>query len=295
MSDRKIHFFTCRTKKGSDRCRGMDIAEKMDMPCDEFCERIETDDVVVMVKRFDSAMLKRSNHVYVDIVDGCRGDTYEKIRQHEGVTIITLTPMGAEWVKKNWFPGHRVIWIPHTHCNDENQLRTERPVDTILYNGTLTGFAPHFWNEFEPLATREGFNVIRKHTITPLIPKIFRSQKQSLREICCDVYMGCDIQVAFRPHFEDKELPLHLKSPTKLNNAGSFRIPSVAYPEVAFTHNYGKGGHFVKVATVERMVQCCIELRDSPDTYSKIAFSAWIDAQPYHISKVIKYYERLLQ
>lgn len=285
---RKIHFYTCRTGMGSDRCRGMDIAEKMKMPCDEPYGAIEADDIVLTVKHFNPAILEKSKHVYVDIVDGSRGPTYDTIRRHESVTVVTLTPMGAKWIKQSWFPNHRVIWIPHTHCNDENRIRPhERAVTTLMYNGTANGFAPAAWGEFVGRAKREGFEVVRKHTISS-------PHSVDLRKDCCDAYLACDIQVAFRPHFEDAELPLHLKSATKLNNAASFRVPSVAYPETAFTHNYGKAGRFAAAETIEQMIQACMRLRDEPDMYRNLYFDAWVDAQPYHIDKVVKHYERLL-
>lgn len=286
--NKKLHLFTCRSGMGSDRCRGMDIAEKMGMPCDAGFQDIKDDDVVVMVKHFSPEVLKITKSIYVDIVDGCRGDTYDKIRRHENVTVITLTPSGAKWIKENWFPNHRVIWIPHTHCNNENRFRPPgRSVNTIMYNGTENGFHTHHWHKFASMARYEGFKVTRFHTIA-------QGCSSDLRKDCCDAYFACDIQVAFRPPYYDAELPLHLKSPTKLNNAGSFRIPSVAYPEVAFTHNYDRAGHFLRADTIEEMIQCCIKLRDETETYDSLAFSAWYHSQSCHIDKVVKYYERLL-
>ena len=84
----------------------------------------------------------------------------------------------------------------------------------------------------------------------------------------------------------------YMKGPTKLNNAGSFRVPSVAFPECAYMHNaYGESS-CVLVTSIDEMVHACIRLRDDQEYYYRIADKAFSDAQAVHIDEVVKAYRR---
>jgi hypothetical protein len=198
-----------------------------------------------------------------------------------------MTALGARYAKKKWFPSNNVIYIPHSHCNNENAVRPDREVKAILYNGSLQGFPEKPWAEFKQKAEALGFIIKRDQTVD-------NKKSNSVRQDCCDLYLSCDIQVSFRSSTIFENLPLVMKGPTKLNNAGSFCIPSVAYPEIAFTDNHGKPGQFLLATNIDEMIGWCSRLKFDSELYNSIAQNAYEDAQPYHIDEVVKYYKELL-
>lgn len=283
----KIIFLTNRTKLGSDKCRGNDIAEAMNQPVDIPVDQITENDTVIMIKHINPNVLKRTKKVYCDLVDGVEF-FYSKLKVHPEITIICLTPTACK-IFQQWLPKHKIIWIPHSHCNNENRVRpSDRPVENVVYNGTEYGFPKHNFEELKKLLGPFGFRFYYSHTIME------GKDKQYAREKCCDSYYNADIAVAFRSLTTFHNLPLGAKSPTKLNNAGSFKVPTIAFPEPAFVNNYDKVGHFCRANTIHDMVNICMRLKKDNAFYKSMAEKSYQDAQPYHISKIVKWYEALI-
>lgn len=284
MNSNRIVFLTDGSRLGSSQCRGYDIAEKLNMPIDIPVNEIKKNDTVIMIKKFEKNVLLKTDRVYCDVVDGAPG-LYPSLSAYPKIKIITLSSQG-KWYLKSLLPKNKIIWIPHSHCNNEKTVRPDREVKRIIYNGTAQGFPISAWNKFQKKAKKEGFEVVRMHTVSN------RENKKTLREKCCEEYYNSDIQVAFR-HQNNSALPLIMKCATKLNNAGSFLIPSVAYPEPAFEYNYNEKGYYIPVKSIEEMVNMCIKLRDDYVFYSYYAYNAWYGSRKYHINRILKYYENL--
>lgn len=280
----KLVFLTDGTRMGSSKCRGYDIAEKLNCRIDIPVNKIKENDIVIMVKKLDKKVFDYTDNIYCDIVDGARG-IYDELKKFESVKIMTLSPYGAEFIQ-NTFPNHEIVWIPHSHCNDENYIRPEREVKQIIYNGVNQGFPVGLWKKFSSKIEKYGLNAVRLHTIAD------KNNADQLRMRCCMAYYFSDIQVAFRKQ-EFTDMPLLMKCATKLNNAGSFAIPSVAYPEPAFEYNYNKAGAYIPVLSIDDMVEACVRLKENKQLYREIAFQSWLDAQKYHINKMIHWYEQL--
>ncbi|MHA1690355.1 MAG: glycosyltransferase [Candidatus Heimdallarchaeaceae archaeon] len=282
----KLFIYTRLTGIASDRCRGIDIAERLGCPIDVPYSEITSDDTILMIKHCNAKIFDRTQKIYVDIVDGFNGG-YNFIASNPFITVVTMTAKAAEYAKKTWFPNNNIIWIPHSHCNNERVVRPDREVKVVLYNGFHLGFPLEHWKIFKQKIEAQGFKARRAQTIE-------NKNSPNLRLDCCNLYMSSDIQVSFRSSTPYKLLPLILKGPTKLNNAGSFRIPSVSYPESAFTDNHGEPGCFLPAKTIDEMVEQCVKLRDDKDLYNEIAQGAYESAQPYHIDEIIKYDEEML-
>ncbi len=289
MQFKRIVFLTTGSRVSSDRCRGEDIARRMGMPCDIDPSEINSADVVIMIKHVRAMAVNRAGRAIADIVDGARGDTYAWIRKApRKIEVMTMTPDAARYVGEEFFPHNRCIWMPHTHVNDERRVREPgREIKTLGYNGVDRGFPRAEWEEFAKLAIKAGFSLSRAHHAA--------KRNGDPRKACADWYYGIDIQVAFRRQYDDPELPLCMKGPTKLNNAGSFGIPSVALPEMAFERNYGMPGNYSQAHSPTDMVDVCKALRDHPALYAERAAAARRAAVPYHIDNVVKRYEELMR
>ena len=158
----------------------------------------------------------------------------------------------------------------------------------IVYNGTESGFRLDVWKQFAEKVSKLGFTVSRDHTIP-------HKRNPDLNRLeCCDMYLGADIVVSFRDRDPSPQHALQLKGPTKLNAAGSFMIPTVAYPEPAFTQNcYGDRSYFVGTETIDQMVRGCVMLRDDSEFYRRIAAGAYAQSKMFHIDRVVEWYKKL--
>lgn len=299
MVNRLVFLTNNNTESG--RCRGFDIANYLDMPINIPVSDITSNDIVIMVKKFDPEVCRKSKHTYVDFMDG--HDTLESCvlenskELEDKISILTLDPHGAKLLKKYIFKQFDVTWIPHTHCNDNDVIRpVDREIKTIGYNGSDSGFEEEFWNLFSDNIQKHGFTAIRTNTIT--------TGSDNAKQLCCDFYYNLDIAVAFRPtggkyvtrwHPEIIYSSVDLKCATKLNNASSFGVPSVAYPEHAFLWNYEKNGTFIPVYSLEEMIKACIYLRENLDSYQFVANKAREESKPYSIENISKLYLNLLE
>jgi len=300
---KRLVFYGNPNRPGATKCRALDIAENLEMPCDLPLNEITSDDVIIMIKRFDKDLISKANHTYVDFMDGHDGleqrIKLNSIGLKNKITILTFDSWGASILKKYVFKDFEVKHIPHTHCNNENRIRPfDREIKNITYNGNPAGFPNSLWIKFEKLAIKEGFNISRRHTISENVDDV--------RKLCCNFYYNTDIAVSFRnggnyirrwhpeiPHISLKDKygsMIDLKCATKLNNAASFGIPYIAYPEHCFLCNYDRKGTFIPVTSIEQMVNECVELRTNLNKYKEMSKKLIEESKPYHIDSVSKLY-----
>ena len=297
---KRLVFYT-KSDIESSRCRGTDIANYLDMPINIPLDEVASEDISILVKKFDRNIIAKSKHTYIDFMDGHDGLEQEIADNIHGlenkISILTMDPHGAKILKKYVFPQYPVVWIPHTHCNNEERIRPlDREVKTILYNGNEMGFADPLWKVFSENAQRHNFITIKEQTVSV--------GSSDDRKLCSDSYYNADIAVSFRMYGgrylarHHPEIPItsiDLKCATKLNNASSFKVPSVAFPEHAFLWNYTKNGTFIPVYDLRDMLRSCICLRDDPKLYQLIADKAYEESKPYHIKYVSQKYLDLLK
>ena len=124
---KRILLYTGRVSKGSGRCRAMDIAEHRDWPwpLDLPANQVTKDDIVILVKCWNDKIIERAGKAYIDIVDGVM-KLHSKIAANPKIGVIVQAQTNVRQAKDLWFHDNEVIWLPHTHCNNE---RRERPID----------------------------------------------------------------------------------------------------------------------------------------------------------------------
>jgi hypothetical protein len=82
-----------------------------------------------------------------------------------------------------------------------------------------------------------------------------------------------------------------LKNPNKLFNAGSFGIPTVAYPELNFENEWK--GYYLPANTMVEMIKSLRMLQKDSSFYKTISDRVLIKAEGTHIEKIAKLYENL--
>jgi len=287
----RLVFFTNGSNEQSAYCWGNRIAERMGMPIDIPFAEIRPDDMLMFIKcSFKNIDYIVSHAKKVFFVVGCGWRSFHKFVRPK-ITLVMTTPRARD-VYRKYYPNNEVIWIPLAHSNYENLVRPlNRPVKKIVFSGTRSSFPDKEWAEFKQKIEAKGFEIVR--AITPYdVPR----KGEECRVFCRDLWLNNDIAVSFRRTISAKKghVELRLKPPNKLHGAGSVMVPSVAYPEVCFKENYDKPGCFLPANTIDEMVEQCCRLRDDKGLYAQIATQAYNDASPYHIDKIIPYYEELL-
>jgi hypothetical protein len=171
------------------------------------------------------------------------------------------------------FPGRPVYLVPQHHCNFENEHRPDRPILKVGVVGPHTSV----YHPLEDIRTRlENVGLQFHITRTP------RNHREA-----ADAYKELDIQLVFR-----NILPgLEYRSPLKVINAGSFGIPTVAFPEPAFEME--TEGAYLPAWTIDDLVEGAVALATDSALYRRYAEASNALSKRYHIDEVLKYYRTL--
>lgn len=226
-------------------------------------------DVCIFVK-WTPAIYKWGDR-WLDIVD--RHQCLHWLRKHEDCGVIAISKTAAEWIG-NELPRHRITIIPQQHCNFDREKRPAREAQVVGYCGEYHTFAP-FKDEVRGHLAEIGLELRFYH-------------EYHTRQDVIDFYKTIDIQLVWRlePGYVKE-----LKNPLKLSNAGSFGIPTVAYPEANFVAEWD--GCFVPATSLRAAIDQIDCLAKNDAHYHEMAERAELRAEEYHISKIAEKYRRL--
>jgi hypothetical protein len=271
-----IAFFKRRTSCGD--IRGKQIGEFMgakinpELECDK--------DTCVFVKMRPWFAGKKN---YIDVVDNPRYiDFLRKNHQFGG---IAISKIAHEYISDK-SGRNDICTIPQQHCNFKNEKRTRREVTTAGYIGEVGSLQDY--QEISDKLKKNGIELLcRWHAqvMPPTPPPGFYKK----REDVVDFYKSIDIQIVWRPKVDPAVE--FLKNPLKLSNAGSFGIPTVAYPEKSFVSEYPNG--FVPAMCVDELVDRVKALVNNKMLYKTYSQAAEEVSSNYHISEIAKLYQGL--
>ena len=267
MSSNLSFFYTVSNKAISGEIRGRQIASYLGGNMNP--ENSYNDDTCIYVKCFPPDDFPERS--FVDIVDSKSLVNWVNERPQIGAIAISKIAQAYLFHKLKRKDIH---FIPEHHCNFERVKRTDRDVITVGYIGCRTG------SEF-PEDIKEQFAEVG------LDFKYNKKYKTRLDVI--DFYKSIDIQI-MNKYIRHKAI-INLKNPLKLANAGSFGIPTVAYPENNFIKEFG--GCFIEARTISEMVQHCKDLKEDKTLYQDISGKVFLRAQDYHIDKIAPLYNEL--
>ncbi len=257
---------------GSGEIRGKQIAEKLGVPYDR---GIDHDSIVVVVKAevLDvKETLAYVKSLWYDVVDGY--GIIEELMHHPEIKAIAIGKNSARFISNR--VRNKIVIIPEHHCNFENVVREDRDVrivGSVCYPGNL---------ELDP---REIYKALSTIGLEYRVMDNFTD-----RQSVVDFYKSIDIQLCFRfwRGIGQKEPP-ELKNPLKLENAGSFKIPTVAYPEPCFIDEFGKDT-FVHALSLKGLVAGCNMLKTDKSFYANYAQRAYLKALEFHIDRIAPMY-----
>jgi len=205
---------------------------------------------------------------WVDVLDG--GKFIKKLKKRPGINLIAASKTSYDWLKK--YLTNEVVLIPHQHLNWERQRRKRKKVDTCGYTGGDSPIAREMYGRIEKTVRKIGFNFVTCF------------EKFGKREDAANFYKNIDILVIGAWEFGDPNIH---KTPTKVINAASFGVPSVAYPLRGYKEIEG---YYLRANNMEELLSGVKKL--------KAEYDQWPDklikmAEPYHIENILKLYQKL--
>ena len=202
-------------------------------------------------------------HSYLDVLDEPRRIPW--LLKHPEIGVIASSQTGQEYLKAK-LERDDVLLIPQHHCNYARDVRTRRQ---ILVAGVIGGQG----------AIQCDIEELKRRLAEVGIEFKWEKNYGSAEEVSA-FYKSIDVQIVWRK----EQRPL--KNPLKLINAMSFGIPTIAYPEVAYTE---VEGFYWPATTMDELIEMVGELRLGFDTVRLID-----KAEEYHIENIAKLYGQLL-
>jgi hypothetical protein len=262
--------FLCAVRGGPGEIRGKQMAERLGGRFNPGGTYEDGVCVYVLGTSIDPVHLPE--YAYHDVLD-CGWRRIGRVRRMKGDLIAVSKAQYP--VLKEFFPGRRVFLIQQHHCNFRRERRPDRPV---LRVGTIGGDSSFQWPHYamERMFKDYGMEWVYGY-------------KYTNRGAVLEFYRGIDVQVCWRPTHA-RGLQLHMNV-LKLANAGSFGIPTVSYPEPAYTAEWKYECTYAE--TIYDLVLKVHELKTNPDVYAHVSDLSRARAEEYHIDKIGKLYESL--
>ena len=231
------------------------------------------DDICIYVKHYPTGEIPKGT--YIDVDDA--PDVMDWIKKHPKVGVIVNSQTARDFIAE--FLGRDDLHvIPHAHCNWKCEVRPTRPVKKVGIIGSKTSFQYPI-EDFKAKLAKIGLELVYE-------PDYWATYGNNRQKVC-DFYKGIDIQVVWRP----KQFSMFLKNPNKLYNAGSFGIPTVAYPEFNFVKEWL--GYFLPARNMEEMIMWLEKLKNDPEFYRIRAEQALLRAGSTEIENILDLYEQL--
>lgn len=257
------HTTELNTHRLSSRIRGEEIAQYAGFKLNE---GVRGEDTFVWVKPTGLKHIQDGD--YIDLLDGLIGDRESMLKDRPGINLIAASQNSYDYLKERYT--NKIVLIPHQHINIENKRRERMSAARCGYIGSPS---PQAFKMYETIG--EHLKTIGMEFITCFNYKT--------RQDAIDFYMSIDILVVgpwndTNPH----------KLPTKIINAASFGIPSIAYPlpgyrEIDEYYHHADG-------SVEELFEAVNGLRRA---YSAHSDAALFMSKKYHISRIAELYKQL--
>lgn len=260
-------FFYATGNSFTSRIRGLQMATylgaKMN-PKNGF-----KDDVCIWVKSQPPENCPRFS--YVDIMEG--DNLVPWLTAHPKVGIIAVTKDIKKYLEKK-LVRNDIKLIPQNHCNYKRELRSRIDVKTVGFIGVPEYSFRHPLDDIRKRLAKIGLDFREKISFNG-------------RRGVENFYRNIDIQIVWRPFAGE------FRNPLKLSNAGSYGIPTVAYPEESFVSEYD--GCFMPATSIDELIIKVKELKDNPDLYRLMAKKVMTRAEKYHIEHIAKLYNHLIK
>lgn len=256
--------------RGSSIIRAQQIAEYLNAKCvwvsNYGADLFQSEDLCIYVKPGLDDKTVLSKNSYIDLIDST---DYFWLFDHPEVGLITCSETTYDYFSKV-LSGNKLVLIPQHHCNFERYRKEPRDIKTVGYIGSFEKFR----HDREYIIER-----CEKLKVKAIFKELYRT-----REDVCEFYKKIDIQLDWRTRKE-------IVNPLKLINAGSFGIPTIAYPNSAYREIEG---YYLEAGTTDEMFDRLSELIDSPELYTQYSDKLIDKTEQYHIENIAPLYRKLL-
>jgi hypothetical protein len=268
-------FLTNRHGWPSEFTRGRQIAEALgcgvDVPMKSY------DETIVAIKTLpDKEQAKMFSNFYLDMIDSC--NIVEVAEQYPTAKIIVLTDIMRDVLSQRI--KNKLVLIPEHCCNFGQELRdVNRAVSIVGYVGARKCLS---------LDPREVTRVLKQIGLE--FKYLICEDHKVTRKDVCEFYKSIDIQLAFRTPDDDIR-PQEYRNPLKIFNAGSFGIPTVAFPEISYT--LCAGTYFLEATCLGSVLDKCYMLKNDRKLYEFYANRVYNWSQQFDISEIARLYAKL--
>ncbi|KKL84833.1 hypothetical protein LCGC14_1960790 [marine sediment metagenome] len=238
-----------------------------------------TDEPIIAVKcLFDlkgQPWLRDMKNLYMDLIDD--QNIVAIAKAFPTVRLIVLTDLMRDYLCDK--VPNDIFVIPEHTCNFKQEIRDRKEVTTVGYVGSSQCF---------------DLDLDQIHAVLREIGLDFKwlicETDNVTREDVVDFYKTIDIQVAFRLPDKDMRPPV-FRNPLKVFNAGSFKIPTVAFPEMSYT--LCAGTNFLEAIDAPSLIDKCYQLKHDESLYNFYAERSYKWAQQFDVEKIARLYAKL--
>lgn len=250
----------------SSRIRGEEVAQYLGAKINPRTR--EKDDVCIFIKPRHLTPVKDGD--YVDVLDDLK--VIPLLKDRPKVKVIAMSEVHCNYLRKEL--SNEVVLIPHHHINFERQKRKRNKdlVGGII--ATPSRFTYGIFDEIKPALSRVGIEFTSCFYF-------------KLREDMVDYYKKIDFLVNW--YFDRYDRNSFYRHPTKLINAASFGIPTLAQPIAGYSEFEG---FYTPIENVEDVVREAQKLKDE-NYYNQWSKKLLKEAEKYHISNTTKLYLNL--
>lgn len=257
-------------KSGASEIRASQMASKLKGRVNPRSDFENDICIYVLGARSESIEPKRS---FYDLID-CGWSKISRIKNFTKGNIIVVSKSQLDSLY-SIFKDREVIYIPQHHCNFDREIRKSRKPKIVgCIGGDSAVQWPHYAMKrlFEEIGLEWRFGHVYGN-----------------RQAVIDFYKDLDIQICYRP-IHPRGISEHMNS-LKLANAGSFGIPTISFPEVAYVKEWKNECLFDE--SIYGIVKLAKKLSEDPVMYSEMSEKVKIKAEEYHIDNIVKLYKQL--
>jgi hypothetical protein len=224
-------------------------------------------DICIYVKPHSLGRIKDGS--YIDVLDDKYG--VEQLKGRPDLKVIAMSASHFDLLKKE-LPND-ITLIPHHHINLERAKRSRKEIKICGYVGPPSAFHQHE-------------NEIIKSQLEQVGLKFEPLHHYQTREDIIGYYKNIDIQVIAYFNYHDKSPYRH---PTKIINAASFGIPTIAVPILGYKE---VEGYYVPISNMHNLKFEADKMKDKK-YYNEWSEKVSAEAEKYHISRIAELYKKL--
>lgn len=253
----------------TSRVRGKEIAEFLGA---EYSENgTSRNDIRIFLKPRSLDSIKDGD--YIDLLDEIK--IIDDLKKRPRVKVITMSKVQHDYLKK--VLKNKLTLIPHHHINIENKTKSKKRSKTLVGGiiGKPVPIVYSFFSDIKQVLTKEGIE----------LKGCFDYQT---RQDIVDFHSQIDFQIIWFPD-QAAEKDRFYRHPTKIINAASFGIPTIAQDILGHQEF---DGDYIKAGSYEEIAQEAVKLKDNR-LYKDLSERLIERAKEYHISQIAQLYQQL--